>query len=100
MGRHLKDIEVTNVGEFFDSIKGLYLFHANWMQDNYNDYWELVAEAWICTRGMKDKNYASKAIKWAMLNYKCQKLKTYKRRTDKLKRCEQSLDELLKQGVI
>ena len=100
MGRHLKNIEVTNVGEFFDSIKGLYLFHANWMQDNYNDYWELVSEAWLITRGMKDKSYASKAIKWAMMTYKRQKRMTYKRRRDKIKQCEQSIDELVEQGVI
>ena len=100
MARPLKDIEVTNVGEFFDSIQGLYMFHAARMQDQYNDYWELISVAWLHTRGLKDKNYASKAIRWAMLTYKRQKRMTWKRRTDKLTPCEWSVEELAEQGML
>ena len=100
MARPYKDIEVTNVGEFFDSVEGLYKFHAARMQDRYNDYWELISTAWICTRGMKDKKYASKAIRWAMLNYKCNKLRTYKRRMNKLTPCELSVERMVEQELI
>jgi len=71
MARPLENIPVTNVGDFFESVKGLYIhFAKNQINRNF-ELWELINEGWIKTRSLnEDSVYKSKAIKWGILSYK------------------------------
>ena len=76
--RPLKNIPVTNVGSFFESIKGLYLHFGLSQRNRYFELWELINESWLATRGLgPDSPYKAKRILWAMTDYKNKRFKSH-----------------------
>ncbi len=54
---------------YYEQIAAYLHYYANKYQKRGFEHWELVNEAWIRTRNLRNMKFASSGIRWAMLHY-------------------------------